>query len=149
MSSEFLFFLNHSDRNFFPLLNSYLDIFFGQYSAKTVLAELARCLSLLPNLHTVQMDVTFDSKRSLLKIFEQTFKGYSYPQIRNVFVMSESYSFIASCPQARRVGFTSMQQWSMTRSCVDTIIKNCPHLEVLEDFAELYWRADACRRTFI
>ena len=33
---------------FFPLLNSYLDIFFGQYSAKTVLAELARCLSLLP-----------------------------------------------------------------------------------------------------
>ena len=149
MSSEFLFFLNHSDRNFFPLLNSYLDIFFGQYSAKTVVAELARCLSLLPNLHTVQIDVTFGFKRSLLKNFERSFKGYSYPQIRNVFIMSESYSFIASCPQARRVGSTNTQRLSMTRSCVDIIIKNCPHLEALEDFGELNWRADASRCTFI
>jgi hypothetical protein len=130
-------------------VNSYLEIFIGPYSIETVLAELARCLSLFSNLHTVQIDVGASSRQrqSFGEIFEQTFKNYSYPQIRNVFVMFISLSFVASCPQARRIGFT--RYWRMPRSWLQTILGNCPHLEVLEDFGEVFWSPDACKRAFL
>ena len=126
-------------------VSSYLDIFIGEYSAKTVFPELARCLSLFQNLHTVQIDVDFISRRSpLMEIFKQTFKKYSYPQIRNVFIMPISLSFVASCPQVRRIGFTrncSMSDWSL-----EIILRHCPHLEVLEDIGDIIWRANICDR---
>jgi len=123
---------------------NYLDIFIVEYSIETVLAELARCLSLFPNLHTVQIDVDTSSRRrrSSLKVFEQTFKNCSYPQIRNVFVMFSSESFIACCPQTRRVGFT--HSYSMSRACLQFIQLNCPHLEVLESFGDVFWTPYAC-----
>jgi len=125
---------------------NYLDIFIGENSAKAVLAELARCLSLFSNLHTVQIDVVRSYGRenqvSFEEIFEQTFKKYSYPQIRNVFVMFLSVSFVGSCPQARRVGFTRNN--SMTKSCVETILGKCPHLEELEGLDYIFWLPDAC-----
>jgi hypothetical protein len=129
-------------------VNSYVDIFIGQYSIKTVLAELARCLSLFPYLHTVQIDLFSWSRRRrpMGKFFEQTFKNYSYPQIRNVFVRYFSESFVASCPQARRIGFRNL---SMSRSCLQTILNNCPHLEVLEDFDDVFWSPEACKRAFL
>jgi hypothetical protein len=125
---------------------SCLDIFSGEYSFETVLAELARCLSLFKNLHTVQIDVVTSRRRPLSygEIFEQTFKNYSYPQIRNVFVMFFSVSFVASCPQARRVGFT--RHYPMTKSCLQTILGKCPHLEVLEGFGNLLLVPNACNR---
>ena len=130
-------------------MNSYLDIFIGQYAIETVLAELARCLSLFSNLHTVQIDVVPSSerRRSSGEIVEQTFKNYSYPQIRNVFVTFFSVFFIASCPQARHIGYT--RHWRMPRSWLQTILGNCPHLEVLEDFAEVFWTPDTCKRAFL
>ena len=58
-------------------MNSYLDIFIGDYSAKTVLAELARCLSLFENLlHTLQIDVDLDGGDPLRKFFKQTWKSF-------------------------------------------------------------------------
>ena len=133
-------------------MNSYVDILFGEYSIETVLVELARCLSLFPNLHTVQISLSADDysrrlrvgRRSLNEIFEQTFEKYSYPQIRNVFVMPLSVSFIASCPQARRVGFTRTVLDPIYRSCpsLQTILYNCPQLEVLEDLGGLFWVYD-------
>ena len=131
-------------------MNSYLDIFIGEYSFRTVLPELARCLSLFSNLHTVQIDLfSRDSGRSLDrlgKFFERTFKKYSYPQIRNVFIMSPSKSFIASCPQTRHIGYP---QGTMPESCLKTIKDNCPHLEVLEDFSERLWNPVTCKRTIL
>ena len=95
---------------FVHFVSSYLDIFINEkYSFTTVLAELARCLSLFQNLHTVQIDGDSNSGSGSRRreIFEQTFKKYTYPQIRNVFVTDFSAIFIASCPQARRVGITT------------------------------------------
>jgi hypothetical protein len=139
-------------------VNSYLDVFIGGYSIETVLAELARCLSLFPNLHTVQIDVTRFRRRSQRRlgfageIFEQIFKKYSYPQIRNVFITSSSVSFVASCPQARRVGLA--QHWSMTRPFVQTVtvlvlLCNCPHLEVLEDSYFVFGTSEDCECAFL
>jgi hypothetical protein len=125
------------------LVNSYVDIFIVEYSLGTILAELAHCLSLFPNLHTVQIDVTSNTgrRRSVEETFKQTFKNYSYPQIRNVFIMLHSLSFIASCPQARRVGYTC---YSMNILTMQTIQRNCPHLEELEDFGDVFWTPYAC-----
>ena len=143
-------------------VSSYLDIFIGEYSAKTVLPELARCLSLFENLHTVQIDVGYISRRSplagifeqtfkiisrqspLAGLFEQTFKKYSYPQIRNVFIMHLSSSFVASCPQVRRVGFT--RNCSLSFPLLKIILRNCPHLEVLEDIGFIIWSVNICDR---
>ena len=129
-------------------VNSYLDIFIGEYSIKSVLAELARCLTLFPNLHTVQIEASSIIRRSrtpnLATSFEQIFKKCSYPQIRNVFVMSFSEPFIASCPQARRVRF--IPPWQTPISFLETMIINCRHLEVL-DFAPSFWNRDHCKCT--
>ena len=128
-------------------MNSYLDIFITEYSIKTVLAELARCLGLFPNLHTVQIDVDFKPRLHLGEIFKQAFKTYSYPQIRNVFIMGLSVSFVASCPWARRVGFT--RNSSMSKWCLQTILRtaNCPHLEVLEGVGDILLELNTCNRT--
>jgi hypothetical protein len=113
----------------------------GDYLFDTVLSGLARCLGLFPNLHTIQLDVALGSRRSLVKVFERTFKKYSYPQIRNVYVTPVSESLLASCPNARRVAFTvlvqpithnSQRPWHTSISKV-----HFPWLETLEDFRGL------------
>ena len=144
MSSQFLF--DSLVLQTCSLVHSYLDVFIGEYSFDSVLAELARCLSLFSNLHTVQIDVTLGSRRSLGKIFDRIFNKYSYPQIRNVFVMPLSQSLIASCPEARRVNFT--QQWSLSMQGLHIIADSCPQLEVLED-NYIFWRADYCKRMIL
>ena len=129
-------------------MNSYLDVFIGEYSAKAVLAELARCLSLFPNLHTVQIDVDQECRLHLEEIFEQAFEKYSYPQIRNVFIMFSSISFVASCPQARRIGFT--RNCSMSAPlCLQSILDKCPYLEELGDTRDVSWSSYTCNRAYL
>ena len=125
-------------------MNSYLDIFIGDYSAKTVLPELARCLSLFENLHTVQIDVDQECRLPLGKMFKQTFEKISYPQIRNVFILYSITSFISSCPQVRRVGFT--RHSSMTMWNLNSIVGKCPYLEELEDIGSSFWSPNTCNR---
>ena len=121
-------------------VNSYLDIFIGQYSTESLLTELAHCLSLFPNLHTVQIDVSAYSR--LREIYEQTFEKYSYPQICNVFIMIYSMAFVASCPRARCVGWTRHN--SMISLCLLIIRDNFPHLEILKSFGVVFGTPDAC-----
>ena len=134
-------------------MNSYLDVFIADHSFDNVVAELARCLSLFSNLHTVQIQIPAGKTRSLHKIFAQTFKDYSYPQIRDVSVMVLSQSFIASCPEARHVNF--IKQWTRPPSNTDPmsypnlIMNNCPRLEVLEDFPDILDTVDGCKRTIL
>ncbi|KAF8816627.1 hypothetical protein BYT27DRAFT_7127458 [Phlegmacium glaucopus] len=119
---------------------NYVDVFIGEYSFSRVLAELARCLSLFSNLHTIQIMVTWCSRRDLDKTFERIFKKYSYPQIRNVFVISLTESFLGSCPEARRIGFRRSRASSLHR-----IVDNCPRLEALEDFTGFICKGNTCR----
>ena len=137
---------------FVHLWNSYLDVYIGEYSIKNVLAELARCLSLFLNLHTVQIDLVVKYRPhahvSFGEIFEQAFKKYSYPQIRNVFIMDYSVSFVASCPQARRIGFTRNTIRTETEPRLRTLLGKCPHLEILEGLDSLYVSPDTYDRVY-
>jgi len=125
---------------------NYLNVSIGQRSIEKVLAELARCLSLFPNLHTVQIDVISSSITLEMvseSVIEKTFRKYSYPQIRNVFVVRSSVPFVASCPQARRVGLEAYR--SILNPYRQPVKDNCPHLEVLEDFGDGFWTPTSCK----
>lgn len=82
---------------------------------------------------------------NFLNIFDATFKKCSYPQIRNVFAMYLSESFIASCSQARRISCAPQVSMPYLRS----IIRHCPYLEVLENFYQIFWTFDTCNRMIL
>lgn len=130
-----IFFLSFLEKNLSVI--SYLDIRIGEYLSETVLTELARCMGLLSNLHTVQIDITQEVSKwqhiieqGLKRIFANTFKNHSYPQIRNVFISPLTLDFISSCPEAKRVGFS---QW-MSPDNLLNIARRFPCLEALDDF---------------
>ena len=70
------------------------------YCYDTVLAELARCLALFPNLHTLQV-LGFGMYKG--EITYKVFKGLTFPQIRTLVVRSTGYHILAACPNAKDV----------------------------------------------
>ena len=102
-----------------------------EYSVDTVLAELARCIALFPNLHTVQLNFRLNRFK-----FLDTFTTYQYPSIKNVYVCLMSAVFICACPEVRVV---SPARWHPAVSWwPQTIFENASHqypgLEVLGPF---------------
>ncbi|KDR68761.1 hypothetical protein GALMADRAFT_231112 [Galerina marginata CBS 339.88] len=95
-------------------------------SAGRVLPELARCITLLPNLHTVQFDFRID-----IIIFNKArnaFMAYRYPQIRTACLAASAYFFIACCPNLRRV----MSLNNLPRvGLLENVIQHCPQVEVV------------------
>ncbi|KAF8972528.1 hypothetical protein BDZ97DRAFT_1913028 [Flammula alnicola] len=63
-----------------------LNVVVVSHSVGTVLPELARCMALFPNLHTVQLCVLLESSYRV----RNTFTGYNYPQIRHLCISSEA-----------------------------------------------------------
>jgi len=100
------------------------------YSVNTVLAELARCIALFPNLHTVQLHFRFTKVQYL-----GMFTNYQYPSIKNVYLCSMSAMFICACPEARVV---SPVRWYVPpwwpRSTFENALHQYPGLEVLGPF---------------
>ena len=94
-------------------------------------------MNLFSNLHTVQIDIGTDglnSRRNFKKIFQKKFSKYSYPQIRNAFIMSRSMPLLLYCPKVERMGFTP---WVTTEANVWDMLdvtRNLPRLEALDDF---------------
>jgi len=102
-----------------------------EYSVDTVLAELARCIALFPNLHTVQLHFRFNRFK-----FLDTFKTYQYPSIKNVYICPMSAMFLCACPEVRVV---SPVKWYIAswwpRFTFEIPSFQCPALEVLGPFA--------------
>ena len=101
------------------------------YSVNTVLAELARCIALFPNLHTVQLHFRFYRFK-----FPDTLKTYQYPSIKNVYICPKSIMFPSACPEVRVV---SPANWNNStwwpQSTFENAIHQYPALEVLGPFA--------------
>ncbi|CAA7265304.1 unnamed protein product [Cyclocybe aegerita] len=93
----------------FSLYVSILNVSVLEYSAKTVLEELARCIALLPNLHTVQLSFTlnFDSYQFL----DELFGKYNYPQVRNACLSDTASQFLLACPNVCSVNAFMSENW--------------------------------------
>jgi len=80
---------------------------------KGILRKLANSISLLSNLHTVQIHFRFkdycDSTMSERprgtsyhsELVRDCLKGYSYPQIRNLSISSAAHPFMYACPKLK------------------------------------------------
>jgi hypothetical protein len=116
---------------------NFVNVVLTEFSLDTVLAELARCIALFPNLHTVQLCFrgNFNKRRLVKDTFKNTFKAYQYPSIRNVFVCPVSVIFICACREARFVApITWRPTWWWARDIFEIVLNECPALEVLGPF---------------
>jgi len=116
-----------------PTLAKYVQIVnieIGLYSQHSVVAELARCLSMFHNLHTVQLKIGGDSNIQR-DVIAKSFKGYVYQNVRTVVVSYNARGFLRCCPQSRHV---DCYELSLTfYSCAafwNTVAIFCPRLEV-------------------
>jgi len=112
-----------------PTLAEYVQIVnveIGIYAQTSVLAELARCLALFPNMHTVQLNI--EETDIPQKMIAQPFAGYVYHSVQTVVVSSNILDFFKCCPQARRVDY--LKTYFPPRTFWDAVAASCPRLEV-------------------
>jgi hypothetical protein len=105
-----------------------VNVILQSYSYDRVLAELARCLALFPNLHTLQV---FGLGMRRQEITYKVFKGLTFPQIRTLVVPSSGYHILAACPNVKNVtciGMCFEKFW-------ETLFAHCPNVVSLGTFA--------------
>jgi len=107
-----------------------------QDSPQGILKKLARSISLLPNLHTVQIyfrpkgyyDSTTSSSNSYhSELVRDCLKGYTYPQIRNLLISPAALPFICVCPKLKVLKPYKARYLSVSDDMMDRV----PELEVL------------------
>lgn len=77
-----------------------VSVFIGHYSCGGVIAELARCLSLFPNLRTLQIGAVSSVIATLGRL---AFKGRTYPTIHTLAIPADHEWFMKSCPGLRHL----------------------------------------------
>ncbi|KAJ3507702.1 hypothetical protein NLJ89_g6160 [Agrocybe chaxingu] len=92
-----------------PNLAVYVNVAILEYSVDTVLPELARCMTLFPNLHTVQLN--FKLKRKRHAFLQDVFSPYSYPHIHTVCLSESAAPFIHACPGLRELHSYQNAPW--------------------------------------
>jgi len=106
-----------------------------QGSLEGILRKLSHSISLLPNLHTVQMHFKFtDYYHSTLdgnsyhsELVRDCFKGYTCPQIQNLSISPTALPFIYVCPKLKVLKPYQAKYLGVTRDMLDQV----PELEVL------------------
>ena len=104
-----------------------VNVEIGGYAQTSVLAELARCLALFPNMHTVQLKIEETDIRVPQTMIAKPFEGYVYHSVQTVVVSRNILDFLKCCPQARRVD--SYESY-VSRNFWDAVAASCPRLEV-------------------
>ncbi|KDR79824.1 hypothetical protein GALMADRAFT_136419 [Galerina marginata CBS 339.88] len=101
-------------------------------STPRVLEELARCISLFPNLRLVKLRIEPPSRKAdkLAALEGKAFSQYSYPQIDQVVVSRSAFAFLRSCPSVRSVRVRDFGGWS-GKFELRYLKGFCPHMENL------------------
>ncbi|CAA7267730.1 unnamed protein product [Cyclocybe aegerita] len=89
-----------------PALAEYVQIvnvYVAAYSVRPVLDELARCLALFTNLHTITLDMRIGIQTGQKHPVPGTFDKYQYPQIKTVYLGFSASYILPSCPEARQI----------------------------------------------
>ncbi|CAA7267739.1 unnamed protein product [Cyclocybe aegerita] len=73
-------------------------------SIDSVLRELARCMAMFPNLHTVRLVISFGAhKKGRETPVKNAFKNHAYPQIKNLVLEKFAYPLMLSCHRVQSV----------------------------------------------
>jgi len=102
-----------------PTLADYVqivDVDVARYSDKSLLSELARCLSLFPNLRIVKLRTLRMDRHAngVPKMVEKAFGKYSYPQVSMAILSKWVYPFLSFCPKLQSVRWTDSNRYSPT-----------------------------------
>ena len=106
-----------------------VNVILQGYCYDTVLAELARCLALFPNLHTLQV---LGLGMCMGEITYKVFRGLNFSQIRTLVVPSPRYYILPAFPDVKDV------------TCIDgcpevfweTFFAHCPDVVSLGAFED-------------
>lgn len=75
-----------------------------RYQTATILPAFAQCLSILPNLHTIEIAHAHSKMMSHLK---SAFEGKKFPTVRTVSLPSCAHAILRCCPAVENVTCTS------------------------------------------
>ncbi|KDR79836.1 hypothetical protein GALMADRAFT_241923 [Galerina marginata CBS 339.88] len=109
-----------------------LNVEVTNYSTRSILAKLARCIALFPNLRLVKLRISLPSRKvdNQAAVKGKAFSRYSYPQIHHVIVSRSAFAFLLSCPSVKSVDVQSSREWPCRFE--PRYLKGfCPHLENL------------------
>ncbi|KDR79820.1 hypothetical protein GALMADRAFT_1165011 [Galerina marginata CBS 339.88] len=110
----------------------FLNVEVRDYSIPTVLAELARCMTLFPNLHSVKLDIS-SSKPMAVKLVGEAFSSYLYPQVHLALVSGWGIRFLRRCPSLRLANFVGHGiRESTDYALAGQLMGACPRLENLK-----------------
>lgn len=115
--------------------NRVVNVVITPYSMKAVLNELAKAFAILPNLHTVQLNLSTGQG-----LIPGVFRNQHYPQIRTLSLTMPSLAFADYCPEARVIV-------PYLSHCFVAYPRNSPGLEVL-GVTSLYRKNDRMFRFF-
>ena len=82
------------------ILSSTVNVVLIRCSAKTVLPAFARCIEMLPNLHTLQI---LRAHSQLTTPLKKVFEGRSFPSIQTVILPTHAHEILCCCKDARVV----------------------------------------------
>ena len=142
--------LNLSLQSFYSIVN----VLITSHSIDRVLCELARCMALMENLHTVQIVFHHhwihipgrSGETTISKLLEDAFAGYRFPSVRRV-VFSPWESVLLPCfPEVRRVYMTFFSEpsaWEYQHECgilsgAKQLRLYCPKVQIFEWDAERF-----------
>ncbi|KAJ7066376.1 hypothetical protein C8F01DRAFT_1123058 [Mycena amicta] len=104
-----------------------VNVVLTRYSSAEVLPPFARCISQMPNLHTLQIIHAHTQMTSHLK---DGFAGISLPTIQRIVLPGHAHEILRCCPEVREVICTS----SDASKLISAIAKCCKKVETIEGF---------------
>ncbi|KAK0186858.1 hypothetical protein F5146DRAFT_962288 [Armillaria mellea] len=102
-----------------------ISVTLSRFSADTVYLEFARCLTLLPNLHTLQI-LGIGSFKDLREAFHQRV----FKSVKTLVFPPNGYIVLPCCPEVRKVVCTTSEE--LTSGGVQTMIRYCEQIESLD-----------------
>ena len=80
---------------FFPPMLRTVAVSLTRYKASTILPAFAKCLAVLPNLHTIQVA---HANTQMTTAIKTAFEGHTFPSVRTVVVPSCAHEILRRCP---------------------------------------------------
>ncbi|KAL0956973.1 hypothetical protein HGRIS_003076 [Hohenbuehelia grisea] len=102
-----------------------ITVAFTRYQTESVLGAFARCLTCLPNLHTVNI---FHAHSQMTTAIQKAFEGFTFPTVTTICLPTSAHQFLRCCPNIRQVDCAGGDGSQL----ISAISKACKHVEQYE-----------------